>query len=164
MPTIVPAREAPQGTLTDLAPRATRRLNEEFPTFDDDWVASAQNREPSAAELEARELADWKRQRRAWRRHVVRRTFGTIVLLGLVVGFAWFVVSANRQTAEPVALDLGGGVQHAFIFEEPTLQPTNGRRLLPEVTPANPSASHAFVSTNDDGTTVRYDPCRPGTG
>jgi len=135
-------------------------LTDEFPSFDDDWVAAAQHREASVAELDAMLRAERRRQRRDRRRRRIRSAVGITVVLGIVAGFAWYVVAAN-QRRNSFAVDVGGGVRLGGVLDaRPTPQP-GSHRLLPAVTAANPTASHAFLSTRDDGTPVRYDPCRP---
>jgi len=139
-------------------------VSEEFPAFDDEWVAAAQHREASVGELEAAWRAERRQQCRARRRVVYRKTIGMVVVLGCLAGFATYVVNANRQQAGVDAqfVDHVGNVKVGTVStDRPT--PTSGshERLLPAVIADNPTASHAFVATRSDGSPVTYDPCRP---
>jgi hypothetical protein len=139
-------------------------VSEQLPAFDDEWVAAARHREASVAELEGLRRAERRQERRARSRMLFRRTVGTIVLLGCLAGFAWYLVTANLGSDDA----RGQFVDHVAnvpfdprIEDRPTPASGSGRRILPAVTADDPTASHAFIATRDDGTPVTYDPCRP---
>lgn len=137
-------------------------VSEEFPTFDDDWVASARHHEASVAELQGLRRSERRHARRARRRRLIRHGVGIMLAIGCLAGFAWYVVEANGWSHDAVAVDRGHGMRFASVTNDrPTPMSAASRRLLPAVGPVDPSASYAFVALRPDGSPVRYDPCRP---
>jgi Matrixin len=139
-------------------------VSEQLPAFDDEWVAAARHREASVAELDELRSAERRQDHRARRRISFRRTIGLLVLLGCLAGFAWYVVIANSRSDDTGGqfVDHVGNAQFATISDaRPTPTAGTEERLLPAVTADDPTATHAFIATRDDGTPVTYDPCRP---
>jgi hypothetical protein len=139
-------------------------MNEQIPPFDEQWIAAARHREASAAELDQNRRARRREERRERRRRLVRRTVGAVVGLACLAGFAWYVVTANARpgASKPRFVDRSGTLAYEVVPDDrPTPRTGQGARLQPEVTPADPTAIHAFVATRGDGTPITYDPCRP---
>lgn len=139
-------------------------MNDEVPNFDDEWVAAARHHEASVAELERARRAQRKYERRARRRRRMRTMFGTLVALGCLAGFAWYVIWANSRADDVTGgmfVDDDGHVRFATFSDRPTPTRGGGARLLPRVVPPDHGASHAFISVREDGAPVTYDPCRP---
>lgn len=142
----------------------------QLPVFDDAFVRGGP-REPSADERAARaerermlatEQAEAARRARSARRphrrvgRSLRRLAPTIIVVALLVGFAW----AQRSG------DGGGFAAGGFLIDiddssRPTPQTASSDEPLGVPSPAPLSDSFLFMSTqSDDVTPVAYDPCR----
>ena len=77
---------------------AERGVSEQF-SFDDEWVAAAQHHEASVARARSNAARERRAHRRARRHSLLRNTLrGAVIVLGFLVGFVWFVVTANSRS------------------------------------------------------------------
>jgi hypothetical protein len=142
-------------------------VNEQFPVFDDEWIAAARHREASVSELERQKRSARRAARRSRRRRRTRKLLFGATFLGALAGFIWHVA----VTPAPETADGAWFVDHrshvpASLFapdtaDRPRPRSGTGARLLPTVTPARSSSSHQFIAVRGDNTPVTYDPCRP---
>lgn len=142
--------------------------------FDEDFVAGARHREPSAAErMAAARSADARRMNRSRRRGPRRGGSGhrglprgLAVLLPFVIVIAAAVLADRFGSSEPGILRRDDVlVLDGEVTRQPPPDPDEqGERLIREPDPIEADGSDRFRVVQEDprtGEPVRYNPCRP---
>lgn len=136
-------------------------LADEFPVFDNDWVANARHVELSVAERGCRR----RKARWAARRGRLRQLLVACCVLALLVAGGWYLATSpswNRgQPAEGHATVAQRIWSAQVAGDRPTPSWGEDERLAAEVTSMESSQSYAFINANENGSPIRYDPCRP---
>lgn len=142
-------------------------MTDQFPLFDDEWVAAARRREASAVERESQRRSLRRADRRARRRRRARKLLVGFVSVSALAGITWHLAVTDGPGAadEAWVVDHRGDV-HASPFTpindvRPTPLRGNSTRLLAQVVPGPASTGYEFVATRGDSAPVTYDPCRP---
>jgi len=133
--------------------------------LDDAFVGAAQRTEPSARERARPPAAAWSTAYASPPRHqpTARPPWGTraAACAVVVLALAWsspFLGSDEAASTGLAAPTLGQGPH----TPTPRPAPSGNRLRAPADAPAT-GGPHAFVSVDDDGSPVSYDPCRPVT-
>lgn len=85
-------------------------------------------------------------------------------MVALLLAGGWFLATSSSWNRDPGPIGDDVVAQRIWSAQLAGDRPTptfgNDTRLLAEVTPNEQSESYAFTNTNDDGSPIRYDPCR----
>jgi hypothetical protein len=85
------------------------------------------------------------------------------VVVGAAAGYVSYISSGDVEVGDRARSGIGASDRSPWFTvgdHRPTPHIGGGVRLLPAVTPVDPSASHAFIATRDDESPVTYDPCQ----